>query len=218
MGCHDCQGTGKTGMSDSPCPACMGRGYVDGPEEAASTAGGSLGLLALIALGLAGLMALVLTVEMWKRADGVLRPMLEALPGDAVAESADEHGSPLLIAVLVGSLVLGCCVALSRWRRGLIGDYLRGEQSYSVLLGASIVRMVAIIGGVSLIPILAAIADGADLRAEPDNGTVLDAAWRFVVAGAGLAVFTYLGLGRRIDIESRKPLHADDLPARAYRR
>jgi hypothetical protein len=218
-----CAVCGATGKQDSPsgeidCVSCMGRGWVDSEEPTGTSAGG-LGLFALIALALSGLLALLLAIEIWMRADDALRPLLEALPGNAVAETAEEHGNPVLIGVLTAATVLGAAIGLSWWRRGLIREYLRGELRYPALLGASLVRMTVIVLGIALIPVLAAIADGADLREGDPEGTLFDAAWRPLVAGAGLLVFTYLGLRRTIGSVSSKPLPVGDpIPAESYRR
>lgn len=223
MASRPCPLCGATGQQASPsgeiyCNVCHGTSWVD-PDDPAETAGGGLGLFALIALALSGFLALILAIEIWMRADGVLRPILEALPGGIVADTAEQHGNPVLIAVLTAAGVIGVGIALTWWRRGLIREYLHGKRSYRALLGASLLRMAVIVAGIALIPVAAAIADGQDLREGDPEGTLFDAAWRPLVAGAGLLVFTYFGLKRTIESVSSRPLPAGDpIPAESYRR
>ena len=113
-----------------------------------------------------------------------------------------EHGNPWLIAALTALVVAIVILATSAWRLASLRGYLYGGTEI-VYSSGGFVRAVAIFGGVTLIPIVAVVAAGTDLREDPSwtfTGPV-----RPVLVVLTWCGFDYVTLQRLHDRETQRP-------------
>lgn len=160
-----------------------------------------------IAIPLAGaavLAILLIPAGWWSAASTPLRSILEALPfGDAVATEPFQRGNPVLVS-LVAAVVVGLAIwGVSRWRIRSVRNYLYGGNTFVQIFTVGLIRTVVIFGGIALVPVLGAIADGVDLRDDPDY-TFTGPIPPLIVIACWI-VFTYVDLRRVYAREAGRP-------------
>jgi hypothetical protein len=203
--CWECRGSGQVrnpqlGMASADpmgvpvsvtCPTCGGAGKTGGgggaqaePGPIANGIGWLIGrVLLAILLVIVAFFAAAPLMSLWAGADGTLRPILEAMPfGDAVAERPKQSGDPLLVAVVAAIPLLAFVIGSGLWRRTLIRKELNQEIPSSVVTAVTYVRIAIIAVWVGLIPVLAAMADGRDLRASGTEDDFFSAWWAWLIA------------------------------------
>lgn len=186
--CPRCRGFGRIGNSpDDPnarlCDLCGGARWLDpdqvprgaeqpelfGPGEAwvltkvgARNIVTALFWLVMIALPIA---TVVIVVTWWSAAHEQIRPVLEILPESVVTRTADDTGQPWPVAgVLVAATAIGVFL-LSRARRRALA---RTIQPRLDAYGLALARAAVLVGGLGLAATAGPIADGADLRDDPE--------------------------------------------------
>ncbi len=193
----------RTELEGAPPAAIAAARPIPGPSVAGVVSGVGQKAAVLIA-GAGALIMLFLPFGWWSSATSAIRAVLEALPlGSAVAVTPAEHGNPWLVAALTGLFVLFAIFAASGWRLGAMRGYLYGGTDFMILFFIGLIRTVAIFGGLTLVPVVAVIAAGTDLREEPSY-TFTGPVWPILVVLAWCA-FDFVTLQRLHDREARIP-------------
>jgi hypothetical protein len=148
---------------------------------------------------------LLISGGLWSKADGAIRPVLELLPGELVAETTADPGQPFIVGGVATALVVVGAVFLGRWLLRLIRRYLASDLTYPALFGAAALAAVAVVGGLGLAWLMGSIADGEDLHHGPHDEFPL-AAWHVLAFIGGLLALTYLGLSWALGRERVRPL------------
>lgn len=186
--CPRCQGLRRIGASpDDPssrlCDLCGGAGWLDpgqvprGPGQPALFAPGeawaltkvgarsivtALFWLVTIALPIA---TVVIVVTWWSAAHDQIRPVLELLPESVVSRTPGASGQPWPVAGACLALTAVGVFVLSRARRRALARTVKpGFDAYALGLA----RAAVLVGGVGLAATAGPIADGADLREDPE--------------------------------------------------
>ncbi len=175
------------------------------PGPSAATMVTRIGEKAAVALaGAATLLMLLLPLGWWSSAELRVRDVPRALPlGSAVAVTPAEHGNPWLVAALTALVVAIAILGASAWRLVTLRGYLYGGTEFVYTFGAGFVRAVAIFGGLTLIPIVAVISAGTDLREDP-SWTFTGPVWPVLVVLTWCG-FDYVTLQRLHDREAQRP-------------
>jgi hypothetical protein len=179
------------------------------PEDAPRFPGPNFGLWldtppGRFVAGIAVLLLLLLPAGWWGSAAPALRTVLEALPlGGAVAVRPAQDGDPLLVAALALAFLGLAIWAASRWRRSSVREYLYGGNTFVGAYSVGMIRTVVIFGGLALVPNLAYIAHGTDLREDPVN-TFTGPVWPLIVVTAW-GIYTFVTLRRVYDREIERP-------------
>lgn len=226
--CPRCKGFHRIGVSpDDPnsrlCDLCGGAGWlapgqvprgpaqpeVFGPGEAwALTKIGTRNIitalfwLVVIALPIA---TVVIVVTWWSAAHEQIRPVLEILPESVVARRAEDSGQPWPVA---GAALLVTAVgvfALSRARRRALTRTIRPRLD---AYGLGLARATVLVGGIGFAATAGPVADGTDLRDDPEVFAT-PAHIAFVVAlVVAFAVLSTRRLAVKMFLASRPDLQA----------
>ncbi len=124
-------------------------------------------LVMMLLLGAIGIMvvAVVILLAWWTGAHDTLRSILESSPlTGAVADRPRQSGDAALVAGATIGVVLAAAIAVSLWRRRLADRCAFGEISWLWPAGATLLRSVILVGGLTAVPVFASIAAGNDLR------------------------------------------------------
>lgn len=175
---------------------------------------GSVFLALVVVAGICLFLTVALTVRMWMYVDGALRTILEnsplsgsvatappetLIPGlsRSAASQAADSGSPVVVLIVLSVLVLAALVAISIWRRRIVGRLQYGETSWLAVFGVTVLRSFVLFGGVSLTIVCASIAAGNDLESNGPNG---DPNLQFLLlALIGFSIFTYFSYVRSLN-------------------
>lgn len=147
------------------------------------------------ATGLVVCIILLVPLGWWSSAADALRSLLEALPlGSAVATTPAQDGAPALIAIGSLLVVAAAIWGATRWRVRSVHGYVYGGSTFVQPFTVSMIRTVTIFGGLTLVPILAVIASGKDLREAPEH-TFTGPAWPVLIVLSWLA-YSWVGLAK----------------------
>ena len=153
------------------------------------------GLVAIIVAGIIGLATLYIAVVWWLDAAGTVRPILQHSPlAGAVADTPEESGSPLVVAIVLGVIWVAAMVFVSKWRRRVALRCAQGELGRAALFGSSLLRTLVLVGGITLLPAAAAIAQGQDLE-NPGEGFLVDL-WPLAIVLIGIGLYTVISAGK----------------------
>jgi len=151
--------------------------------------------LFVMATGFVVCIIVLIPIGWWSSVSDAIRSVLEALPlGDAVATQPFEHGMPILVGFLTALLVAGAIYGVTRWRIRSLRAYIYGGNTLVQPFTVSMIRTVAIFGGLTLIPVVAVVAGGKDLRDEPEY-TFTGPLWPILIIGCWL-VYSWVGMAK----------------------
>lgn len=164
--------------------------------------GGTLFMMAMIALGVGIIAAFVIMMSWWAGMHDTLRSLVDHSPlAGAMADGPHAGGNPVLLAAVTLGLVAAVALGISVWRRSVANRWVVGELPWTAVAGVTVLRTWVLVAGIALIPILASMAAGNDLtqksRANPTEA--ITQLWAIGLVLAGILIYSFFSYAKTIE-------------------